>query len=332
MAHISIDTLVQEFDISLKDDYAEFDIWKRHISSPSKELRECQYKIKEWMEGFFNFPSCITGYRKWLSVHHNAIIHKWKKYIMIIDLVDFFWSIRKEDLYRLYSQENIKNVDKLLDFISFKGRLPQWAPTSPIVSNIFFKRIDYTIKKYLAQISSDITYSRFVDDIAIWFDCHEYRYNVFTWVQKILNQNGFKINKRKLKLYEHNKQRIVTWMIVNDDQVGIWYKKYRNARKLIYLYLKFSKGYYPSIKGLLLYIKGVDYFRYNQLKDYFFKSFKYSWGFQELFWIDENANLIIKSSKNKFNHSWWYIDKRNVNKSGNFLGSNWSNESGWYWK
>lgn len=188
-----------------------------------------------------------------------------KKYIINLDIKNFFWSITRKMLHEEFKNLT-KDIDFFLDYITYKWVLPQWPPCSPIISNIIFKRIDNTLKKWLTSVESNITYSRYVDDISIWFDNYNNRYALFKFIQKILLQNWFALNKEKIKLFEYNKKLYVTWMIINDNSVWISYKKYRRIKQIIYFYLKFNSGYFPYIKWILLYIKWVDYKRYEQLK------------------------------------------------------------------
>lgn len=318
---MELDNIINNFNYSYRNNYNNFIIWKRKINSPNENLKEYQYLIKDYLEKKYTFPFFVTWYRKWLSVNNNASIHIWKKYIMNLDIKNFFWSITRKMLYEEF--KNItKDIDMFLDYITYQGVLPQWPPSSPIISNIIFKRIDNIIKKWLTTIEWNITYSRYVDDISIWFDNYDKRYSLFQFIQKILLQNWFALNKEKIKLFEHNKKLYVTWMIINEDSAWIWYKKYKRAKKIIYLYLKFNTWYFPYIKGLLLYIKWVDYKRYEQLKNYYFDEFSLEDNYKELFWIDKNWKKIIKDKLNKFNRDFNYLkpkkEKRNPNKKNRF--------------
>lgn len=337
MVNQSLDDVMINFDYRYHNDYLEFTLnWKRKICSPNLFLKDYQYLLKDFLEKKYTFPFFVTWYRKGISVNNNASIHKWKKYIMNLDIKDFFWSITRKMLYQEFYTLT-KDIDLFLDYITFKGVLPQGPPSSPIISNIVFKRIDYTIRKVLLNIEEDITYSRFVDDISIWFDNYNNRYNIFELIQKILLQNWFILNKRKIKLFQYNKKLFVTGMIISNDDVWIGYKKFRIARKIIYLYLKFNQWYFPSIKGLLLYIKWVDYKRYEQLKDIYFLPYKSTSWYQELFWINENWSLISKEKCNSFNREFnynkssrfrcWQKDLESDSKSSNYVENSWG-----YWK
>lgn len=306
---MDLDNIIKNFKYIYHNSYLNFILRKkRNISSPLKELKEYQYIIKEYLENKYFFPFFITWYRKWLSVYDNASIHRWKKYIINLDIKDFFWNITRKALYNQFKSEII-NIDLFLDYITYKWVLPQWAPTSPILSNIIFTKIDFIIREKLLNISNLITYSRYVDDISIWFDDYENKHEIFTIVKDILNKNWFLLNDKKTKIYHYNKKLLVTWLIINNDNVWIWYKKYRRSRKLIYIYLKYNQWYFPYIKWMLLYIKWVDYKRYEQLKNIFFNDFGNSNNYKELFFIYSNWIKVIKSGRNKFNKHFNYNRK-----------------------
>lgn len=303
---MELDNIINNFDYLKRNDYNNFTIWKkRKINSPNEELKSYQYIIKDFLEKKYSFPFFITWYRKWFSVNKNASIHIWKKYILNLDIKNFFWSINRKMINDEFKNQ-VKDIDLLLDFITYQWVLPQWPPSSPIISNIIFKRIDNTIKKWILNIESNITYSRYVDDLSIGFDNYNNRYYIFQFIQKILLQNGFVLNKDKIKLFEHNKKLYVTWMIINNQDVWIGYKKYKRAKKIIYIYLKFGNGFFPYIKWMLLYIKWVDYKRYDQLKNYYFDNFSLNDKYKELFWIDETWKKIIKEKLNSFRKKFNY--------------------------
>lgn len=303
---MNLDSIIKNFDYKYINEYIYFTIrWKRNINSPWTNLKEYQYLIKEYLENNYSFPFFITWYRKWLSINDNANIHKWKKYILNLDIKDFFSSITRKMIYNEFKNK-VNEIDLFLDFITNKWVLPQWPPSSPIISNIIFQKNDKKIVEYLSSISSEITYSRYVDDLSIWFDDYTFKDKIFETIKTILNENGFILNNKKTKLFHFNKKLFVTWLILSENNVWIWYKKYRIARKIIYLYLNFSKWYFPYIKWMLLYIKWVDFKRYEQLRDLYIDNFWKTKKYKELFWISSNWLKINKNYYNKFNREFNY--------------------------
>lgn len=76
---MELDNIINSFDYNFHSDYENFLLkLKRNINSPWFELKEYQYKIKEYLENKYSFLFFITWYRKWISINNNASIHLWK--------------------------------------------------------------------------------------------------------------------------------------------------------------------------------------------------------------------------------------------------------------
>ena len=342
----SIDEYIAQFDYSAKRNYTKFKKWKRLICSPNEPLRWYQYIIKNWLESIYSFPSYITWFRKWISIQDNAKIHHNQDFIMAIDIVDFFGNIKIWDLQSTLKPLKLKNLDKLLEFITLEWKLPQWSPSSPILSNITFEKIDYKLVHFLKQVEPNITYSRYVDDISIWYNLKQNTPTILEGIKNTLLQYWFKINTKKYRVFQKGKHQKITWMILSEEHIWIWYKKYRIVRKIIYNYLRWERGYYPSIKWLLLYIKWVDFYRYIKLKEVFNEQFSNESRYQELFSVDKTGNPIKKLKKNFFHHlfnfkqkEWWtsnYIKEKSQKKAIKELWNNdnvdWWDQSWGYWK
>lgn len=339
-----LDSILNNFNYAQCNNYEVFFLWKkkRKIESPVWELREYQYKIKNWLDNNSRFPNFITWYRKGLSVRDNAVAHFWMPYVLNLDISNFFWHISRQMVAEAL-KDKTQDIDYLLDFVTRWWSLPQWAPASPIISNLVFLRIDYTIRKAIGlRFTENFTYTRYVDDISIGFHNKGEAEWIFRLVHKILLDNWFPINQSKTRLFCLNKKVVITGMILNREWVWIGYVKYRRLKKLIYLYLKHGKGFYPHIKWALLYVKWVDYPRYEQLKNYYFLDFCDSSKFQELFWINGNWRRMVKSDRNKFNHVFWYPAKRKRFEKGQSVLERdkdrdseldyEDDSSGWYWK
>ncbi len=282
-----LDNIVKKFDYLFSSKYSSFiNIKNREIFIPNDILKSYQIKLKNFFESKYSFPDYVTWFVKNKSIKDNAELHLWKKYIINIDIQNFFDFIDRKKLFFFVSKYS-SNPNLILDYLIYKWKLPQGAPSSPILSNIVFNEIDKEIISWLKHFRIKFSYSRYVDDISIWFNSYDDRYKLYNLVKLIIEKHNFRINVKKTKLFQSNKKLFVTGMIINDSSVWIWYKKYKELRKKIYKYLKFWEGYFPYIKWYLVRIKGIDYYRFHQLKIYFFSKYNNNLSYQELFWINE---------------------------------------------
>jgi retron-type reverse transcriptase len=96
-----------------------------------------------------------------------------------------------------------------------KDRLPQGAPTSPILSNLVNYRMDARLAGLASR--SKATYSRYADDIIFSFaeDNRRFIRGVIRRIRTILFESGYQINQPKLRIMRQNNRQTVTGLVVN---------------------------------------------------------------------------------------------------------------------
>lgn len=212
--------------------YTTFELKKKNknetrtINSPIRQLLLIQQKIKCELEKFYRYPSEVNGFIKGKSIIDNAKQHINKKYVINLDIEDFFPSIHYGRIYGLFRSKLFnfnKEISHLLTcLLTCDGALPQGSPTSPIISNLIFYSTDKQIIKYCRNKS--IVYSRYADDITISFDKTEYISLFFqNSMLKILNSefeniflnSGFSINQDKTRIQRYFMHQEVTGVKVN---------------------------------------------------------------------------------------------------------------------
>ena len=152
---------------------------KRRIDIPDEELMKYQ---KEMVDIFNNhleliFPQSVYGYVKGRSAKTMAEVHRNQYQVIKMDITDFFPSCTlnfiMESMSTVYpfcllDRELIETILKpCMVFYDGQYRLPQGAPTSPILSNIAMIPIDYELESGLCSHTYNYTYTRFADDIII---------------------------------------------------------------------------------------------------------------------------------------------------------------------
>ncbi len=195
---------------------------KRSINEPLYELKEIQRYLNQILSLKFyssNPHKCINGFVLNRGIRTNAEPHIGKKYLLNMDILDFFGSINAQKVQKYLSYSPFKisrtnRVNKIIsDLVTFKGGLPQGSPTSPIISNIVCKDFDFAMlmlaKKY------KLKYSRYADDISFSTN-QEIDFKSFenTVTQKCF-KHGFKVNKKKSRLLHANQRQSVTGIVTN---------------------------------------------------------------------------------------------------------------------
>ena len=196
-----------------KDDYSEFEIpkknGKRTITSISKDSK--MYTLQKLLN--CNFidkqitPVCVKGFKKGENYLSYLEEHIGSEYFLRLDITDFFPSITKENIKKeLFNvivceedEEKQKIADLISDIVTFEDVLPQGAPSSPGISNIFMTRIDQRILKYCQVF--DISYTRYADDLL--FSSKSFDFKDKKWfikkIKHILSSQGLKLNYNKIK-------------------------------------------------------------------------------------------------------------------------------------
>tara|TARA_R110002020_G_scaffold259207_1_gene473121 strand:- start:494 stop:1231 length:738 start_codon:yes stop_codon:yes gene_type:complete len=151
-----------------------------------------QNVIFESDHGFVPNRNCVT----------NASVHIEHRYVLTIDIEDFFDSVN----YRVIS----KYIPiALLKDIIIDNRVPQGFPTSPIVANIAMIDIDKLIIESLERRNPNIKYSRYADDLTFSFDNVKEKELIFSEVTKVFRGFGLKLNSKKTKLQDKNNGRAI---------------------------------------------------------------------------------------------------------------------------
>ncbi len=217
------------------DFYKTFDIGKRKgkrtINAPKYTLKIIQRRIlSKILKNKFVHPNC-HGFHEGRSILSNVRDHSNKKIILKLDLKDFFPSIKSERVYDLFKTFGFeKEVTFFLtELTTYNGELPQGAPTSPYISNLISKKMDYRLN--CLALKSGISYSRYADDLT--FSGNKIKKSTQRLISKIICEEGFQINESKKRIISQKDRQIVTGLVVN-KKIGIGRKKYRLLRTIIH--------------------------------------------------------------------------------------------------
>lgn len=222
--------------------YRSFSIKKknkkpRYLKEPLPSLKEIQLWILQ--EILYSVPVSrfAKAYVQKRSLVDNVKFHKGKDTVLSLDIKDFFTSIKRvsiEEIFRgLGYSSNISNL--LSKLCCCNDVLPQGAPTSPYLSNLYLRQFDTTVADYV--VSKNLRYTRYADDITISgnFDADI----LIKFVKKELAKLSLKLNQTKIKVMGQNVRQEITGIVVNETVQAS--KLYRNKiRQEIYYIQKFT--------------------------------------------------------------------------------------------
>lgn len=252
---------------------------KREINSPCDALKAKQNHLKALLEQEIDpiLPPYVVGFRKLYNLKKNGDQHLGKKWVINLDVKDFFPSITKEILQEkliVYSdllKEHGYVFNDFVEYVILNKALPQGSPTSPLLSNyIGYKLIDTKVYPYLvSKFGNNFGYTRYADDITISFNSFNKREQVKELADeliKLIESSGlFLINRKKISIMHNSQKQVVTGIVVN-NKTSLGKREKLKYRAIIH---KVKTKVIPMtdvLQGKLAYIKSIDPEYYNKLK------------------------------------------------------------------
>ncbi|WP_343651648.1 TIR domain-containing protein [Stenotrophomonas sp.] len=253
---------------SFEDKYRSFDIKKkgggsRRIESPKKGLAILQRRMAALLEECVEFKSSVKGFVRGQGIHDNAQLHKRSSWVLNVDVRDFFGSIgfaRVRATLKAKPFEMGNDVATVIaQMCTINNRLPQGAPTSPILANIVASMLDNRMLRL--AMKRRLSYSRYVDDLS--FSAKKsfpasvaYLKDGQTFVGDELAlafaSSGFEINSSKSRLQFRASRQEVTGLVANKKvNVPVEFKaRLRSAiKQWIASPVEAERHYYVDIKG-----------------------------------------------------------------------------------
>ena len=230
---------------NIPDCYKLFSLRKRSggfriISAPRKQLRDIQQTLYRKALFPVHPHPAATGFRAGMSVKDNAGVHLGRKYVLKTDIHDFFGSIGLSKVRKTFESIGYPyHTAKVMAHICcLKRRLPQGAPTSPALSNLVVKEMDEKMARF-AQ-SRGIRYSRYADDMVFSSDEMNFK-EVLASVDRIVREEGFRLNRKKTRLLGEKKRKIITGVSISSGtKLTIPKTQKREIRQNVYYVLKYG--------------------------------------------------------------------------------------------
>jgi RNA-directed DNA polymerase len=263
---------------------------QREIVSPTSEIKAVQRKLNEILQAVYNVKPSAHGFLIERNIVTNATPHANKRFVFNLDLKDYFPSIHFGRVRGLFKGKPYLLPEDVATYLAqiccYKGKLPQGAPTSPIVSNMICAQLDSHLQNLASKYYC--TYTRYADDIT--FSCNlkqfphgiavvemireEKKVRVGGELERIIEENGFKINRDKVRLQVRSVRQEVTGLTVNKFP-NVSRRYVRQIRAMLHAWEKYGhelaeqeylekyrskKGYahfYKVVKGKIDFLKMV---------------------------------------------------------------------------
>ena len=271
--------------------YTSFEIPKkngdnREINAPRDDLKQIQKQLsiklneihKRYLEKNGIKQIISYGFEKEKGIIKNALVHKHKKYVLNMDISNFFPSFHFGRVQDYFYKSKEFNFSKEMSVViaqlaCYQGRLPQGAPSSPVISNLIFNIVDLRILELAKKYK--LNYTRYVDDLSFSTNDKNFGVNYEEFIcelTELLEKNKFYINKKKTRLVYQNSRQEVTGLTVN-DRINANNKFIKDTRAMLNLLYKKNQffinnkiGDINQLEGRLSFINQLD--RSNNISDY----------------------------------------------------------------
>lgn len=240
-----------------QSNYRTFEIPKksggmRLVTAPRSAMKKLQQALLPYLAEAYIPPPFVHGYCVGRSIKTNAQRHVRQKYIVNIDLKDFFPNIHFKRVRGILTSKRYNLSSEIATAIAqiccYDGRLPIGAPTSGVVSNMVCGHLDALLSRHAkkhgliyTRYADDLTFSSSnkrgievglgitVDDKHLSFDLAD----IGNVVKDMVQLCGFEINKSKVSIRTKQSRQIVTGIIVN-RKTNVTREFYRNLRGTVH--------------------------------------------------------------------------------------------------
>ena len=239
--------------------YTEFSIPKksggtRTIKAPIDRLSKLQRALANLLTDCRNeieekAPKKIVshGFRSGASIFTNACQHRKRKYVLNVDLENFFptFNFGRVRGYFIKNKDfalNLKVATVIAQIACDGTALPQGSPCSPIISDLLAHLLDVKMLQLARKFKC--TYSRYADDLTFSTNRSDFPFqlayqlddNSSAWVlgDALLDQihrAGFSVNHKKTRMQYRGSRQIVTGLVVN-EKINIRADYYRATRNM----------------------------------------------------------------------------------------------------
>ncbi len=270
--------------------YAEFEIPKktgdpRRICAPTGDLKGVQRQLtdalwehqKSVYDDLGIKPNISHAFEKGKSIITNAKIHRNKRFVVNVDLKDFFDSIHIGRVCGFFEKNKHFALPHevavtIAQLACYKGKLPQGAPTSPIITNLICQVLDMHLLSLAKRYRLD--YTRYADDMTFSTNDKTFpgKWDLFyAELEKKVIKAGFSINEKKTRITFRDSKQVVTGLVVN-KKISVDHAYYRKVRAMAHsLYTNGSysldgvEGNARQLEGRFAFIDQIE--KYNNICD-----------------------------------------------------------------
>lgn len=199
----------------------------RTIEAPNDALKAQQRALLPLLHQNMRVSPFAHGFAVGKNVATHATHHCGRKWVLSMDISDFFPSVTKEMAWsKLVFKGDSRKREKLWteyqmdlhfhDFGDGKGlRLPQGAPASPLIANAVLYQFDWSFAAYCTQ--RNCCYTRYADDLVISSSeaSEDTAWQLCAMATSMLKAIGMEVNRKKTQFMHDKRRQVVCGLVVN---------------------------------------------------------------------------------------------------------------------
>ena len=202
---------------------------EREIAAPDVELKSIQKNLANKLQQYRDScrkerdasPNIAHAFERKKGIITNARIHRNKRFVLNIDLEDFFGSIHFGRVKGYFEKNNYFRVSRevatvISQLCCYEGKLPQGAPTSPVISNMVCEILDYKLLQIAKKYKLD--YTRYADDLTFSTNDKNFlsRYEQFyASMAELFNMRDLELMQRRRDCHtEIHVRQLQGWLLI----------------------------------------------------------------------------------------------------------------------
>ncbi len=270
LLQVSDDHLVHLiYRVPPKHRYITFEIPKRAggtrtIAAPVTALKLIQRRLNRVLQAVYEPKPSVHGFVPGRNIVSNAQPHVKRRYVLNLDLKDFFPSINFGRVRGMFMgspyhlPEPVATV--LAQICCHNNQLPQGAPTSPVITNMLCAQMD----RWLQQLAhkNQCTYTRYADDLTFSTNMPKFPADLAIEVatetgiiiqigeplRHIIESSGFLINDEKVRLQKRGHHQEVTGLTTNEFP-NVDRRYVRQIRAMLHAWRKYGPQKILSVRS-----------------------------------------------------------------------------------
>jgi len=288
------------------DKYQEFEIPKssggsRLIHAPCDRLKLLQRRTADLLQNCLQHLAeqkgrqdrFVHGFHRGdhRSIITNASAHRSHRFVLNLDLHDFFGSINFGRVRGLLIKDKDFSLHPavatiLAQIACYKNALPQGSPCSPVLSNLVARSLDLRLvacaKRYgfwYTRYADDLTLSTGLKTIPRSIALEDPNQGTHAWrlgssILKTVKESGFSVNDKKTRMQYRRARQVVTGLVVN-SRVNVRREYRLEIRAMVHNLLtkgsyyhkrEDSPGTLDELQGRLGFIHAVDLAHFDNVK------------------------------------------------------------------